>query len=145
MAWPDYLEQCGSLRIKSNEFKTDNLFNGKFRDTKVEWQGIVYGKEDFNRRGNILRGIRIKMEPTDSNDFDILLQTSADLAHQVEQLHEGDIIKFKGTLKFVGNEEYPHVVDASSIDLPTGRMDMEAVNKIEQYVFKKTGRMFGGK
>lgn len=105
----------------------------------------MYGKEDFNRRGNVLKGIRIKMEPTDSKDFDILLQTSDELASQVEPLQEGDVFMFNGKLRFVGNEEYPHVIEASKIQTPTSKLSIETMNSVPQYVFKKTGRLFGGK
>lgn len=133
------------MRIKANEFRTDNVFNGRFRDTKIEWEGFVYGTEPVNRAGNILKGVRIKMDPTDSQDFDLLLLTHDGLEQPVANLKEGDYIKFRGALKFIGNEEYPHIIEASELQLPSKTLDMEQVRKLPQYQFKKTGRMFGGK
>lgn len=143
--WQDYIELCGSVRIKANEFRTDNVFNGRFRDTKVTWEGYVYGTDPISRGGNIMKGLRIKMDPTDSQDFDILLLSSDSLNGVIASVKEGDYVKFHGTLKFIGNEEYPHIVDTSSIELPTKRLEADQLKSIPQYQFKKTGRMFGGK
>lgn len=146
-SWENYLEDCGSARIKSNEFRTDNIFNGKYRGVQVEWEGYLIGEGSITRRGAQINGMRVKMSPTDSSDEDIILQVNPSSEVKVneilKQLTVGDKFSFKGVLSGIGNEEYPHIVTVSEAGLPTAKMGEEALKNIPLYEFKKNSRMFG--
>ena len=62
--------------MKSNEFRADNLFNEKYKGTQVNWDGIFIQRLQIRRQEMILEGYSIKMEPTDSQDYDLLLLPS---------------------------------------------------------------------
>lgn len=85
------------------------------------------------------------MDPTDSQDFDIFLQINSQIEPNIANMNEGDFFKFQGKMNFIGNEEYPHVLEALRIDTPTNRLDFEKVKGLPFYVFKKVSRMFSGK
>lgn len=84
------------------------------------------------------------MSPSDSQDFDLLLLTNDAVEKSIKELEPGQLISFKGVLKFIGNEDYPHVIDTAEIGRPTKSISLEEVKKLPQYEFKKTGRLFGG-
>lgn len=134
------------MRLKANEYRTDNLFSGKYKGTLVEWNGIFLQKAGLVIRGRVVEGIKVKMDPTDSEEEDVFLdltENTAALSKAWSGLEEGDLFTFKGTLAAIGNEEYPHVVLPSDISTPVKRYSAVEIKDIKLYQFQKTGRMFG--
>ena len=143
--WSQYLEDCGSLRLKANEYRTDNVFSGKYRGTNVEWSGVFLQKSGVSIRGRVMEGFKVKMDPTDSEEEDVFLDLTDSPATLAagSSLEEGDFFTFKGTLAAIGNEEYPHVVLAIELSKPVKRLSASEIKQIKFYEFQKTGRMFG--
>jgi hypothetical protein len=144
-SWSQYLEDCGSLRLKANEYRTDNIFSAKYRGTSVEWNGVFLQKSGVSIRGRVLEGLKVKMDPTDSEEEDVFLDlTENNVALATwSGLEEGDYFTFKGSLAAIGNEEYPHIVLAADISKPVKRLSSAEIKAIKLYEFQKTGRMFG--
>jgi len=144
-SWSQYLEDCGSLRLKANEYRTDNIFTGKYRGTSVEWNGVFLQKSGIAIRGRVMEGIKVKMDPTDSDEEDVFLDLTDNNAAlgAMSGLEEGDYFTFKGMLAAIGNEEFPHVVSVTDISKPIKRYSPLEIKEIKFYLFQKTGRMFG--
>lgn len=147
--WVEYLEDCGSLRLKANEYRVDNVFNGKYKGAKVDWTGIYLQKttldsNKFTMSGQQIEGYKIKMDPKDSDDYDVFVILPSKLKNiPLSDLEEGDVIGFKGELISIGNEETAHFVVAEEVSKPSKRLKPEEVSSIKFYEFQKKARMFG--
>jgi hypothetical protein len=147
-AWTDYLEDCGSLRIRSNEFRADNLFNAKYKGTKVDWKGYYVGQVAVNRNGIQSVGYMIKMNPSDSKaNYDILLKY-ANEEKEIDQAKEdftmGAFMSFKGEVLAIGNEEYPMMMGIEAVEESKGDVAEVDWRNLPQYEFKENKkRMFG--
>lgn len=143
-SWEDYIEDCGSLRITSNEFKTDNIFLGKYKGTKIQWEGYFMGKTLQVVQGEEKKSLHVKMNPTDSVDYDVLLYSSGKQDDLFDKLKEGDFFKFSGIVRGIGNENRPHLIEYTSLENPTKNLDLVELKNLPRFEFKKNSRMFGG-
>lgn len=102
------------------------------------------------------RGIRIKMDPTDTMtladllitrvitgeavNFDSTLENpiSGDMTELDKNFELGDKVTFLMRLYSVGNEEVPHLAEVKSIKKASGnnKLSKEALTKIQEYKFK---------
>lgn len=145
-SWESYLEDCGSQRVQENEFRTDNVFKGKYKMTTIEWTGYFFGKGNLERNGIAISGVQIKMTPTDSETYDLILDLSTftvDALKPLEALNPGDEIQFKAVMAIIGNERIPHGMSANWIK-PTGKkISSNQFEELPLYTFKKNKRLFG--
>ena len=147
-SWESYLEDCGSARIKQNEFRTDNIFKGKYKLTTVEWSGFFAGKDTVERNGLTISGLKVKMAPTDSEAYDIILDLSnlnvEELA-ALSNLQMGDGLRFKAVMGIIGNERIAHGMSANWVKISGEKTDPSKFEEIPLYTFKQNKRLFGKK
>jgi hypothetical protein len=147
-AWTDYLEDCGSLRIRMNEYRTDNTFNAKYKGTKIDWNGYYVGQVAVNRNGIQSVGYMIKMNPSDSKDnYDLLLKYTneeKEIDQSKEDFTMGARMTFKGEVLAIGNEEYPMMIGIETVAESPAGDDKADWRNLPQYEYKEAKkRMFG--
>lgn len=146
--WESYLEDCGSQRVQENEFRADNIFKGKYKMTTVEWTGYFFGKGSLERNGIAISGVQVKMNPTDSETYDLILDISsftAETLPAIEALTPGDEVRFRAVMGIIGNERIPHGMSANWIKATGNKMETAKFEELPLYSFKKNKRLFGKK
>ncbi len=91
-------------------------------------------------------GWTLKLDPTDSNDIDIVLvgsNTDSGVKELLEKLEPGQEIRFRGQLLAIGSEQNPIQASAHSVQKLDKKISLAELNTLPRYVFKKQKRLFG--
>lgn len=131
--WTEFLEDCGVKSYLGNPLKAEALFEEKYADHTVRWQGRMHHVQEgfFSKHF-----IYIDMDPPyyPRNDYrDLVLIFGKTLLPGIATVDVGDEILFEATLLELGRRGRPHLgviwglnVTTKAIDLP--RMDKGPVH-----------------
>lgn len=126
-SWSDYLVDCGGEKIIENSVHTKILWNDRYENNIVNWQGY-YAEVKQRQRGvfwpDVELNILVKMEPSESTVFADLVLTVDSTNYQANKkmldgLKKGDGIKFEATVEGLGSEFKMHHLHAIDVT-PTG-------------------------
>lgn len=154
-SWETYLEDCGSLRVLRNQFRADDEFDKKYKYNLVEWSGYYAGHDEYLIDNMNVQGIKIKMDPTDTNtladllvtkivsgsqekfDSELKVATKGDLARLDDNFKLGEQVTLLMRIYHIGNEEIPHLVEVKNIKRAAGNRQVseEGLKQIEAYKF----------
>ena len=105
-SWSDYLVDCGGEKIIENSVHTKILWNDKYENNIVEWQGYFADMKP-RQKGlfwpNVELNLLVKMEPSESTVFaDLVLTVDAEKYKAYKQmfdgLKKGDGIRFEAVI-----------------------------------------------
>ena len=112
ITWEQYREWCGGQNILG-----DKNFE-KIMGRVITWEGIIYSKKHdeltANTRGLLPKIIRVKMKDSGSIMADVTLHFKETLEDKVKPLKKGDLIKFRGEVKYHGGLE-DHIMEITDI------------------------------
>lgn len=100
-SWIQYIHVCGKAAQYENLLKAKQVFNEKYINNKICWDGEVVSigeYEDESRTGSV---IEVKMTPTESvfsSDVSLIFLNN-NLYKELLKLKKGNIIKFEGLLE----------------------------------------------
>ena len=139
--WTEYIKDCGSDVIISNNLKAKEIFKTKYQNNYVNWSGYFFQKRDVKRISFIENShainLLIKMEPTETElQPDIVLSLSDSLVTKnqiiIDSLQRGDEIHFKGKFINIGDEFNVNHLHAISIEKTGNRKEIPNSTVIEK-------------
>ena len=123
--WPEFLQDCGGEQVIENFVHTKMVFNDKYENNIIHWQGYFAEvkekqKSFFGLNNEHHLSILIKMEPSESAIFaDLVLSVSSTVYEAdktfFDSLRKGDGIDFDATLVGLGNEFKMHHLHAKRV------------------------------
>ena len=125
-SWEDYLEDCGGEQVLENYVHAKIVFNERYENNAVSWDGYLYeAKEKNEKLMGLLNNERyltllIKMEPSESQilpDLVLSVSTNEYKANKnvYDNLRPGDGIDFDAIMVSLGNEFKMHELRAKSV------------------------------
>lgn len=104
--WPEYLVDCGGEKIIENSVHTKILWNDKYENNVVRWQGYFADVKMRNKGfifADVEPNILIKMEPSESTVFaDLVVTVPYELYKSkkpmIDNLKKGQGVSFEATI-----------------------------------------------
>lgn len=122
-SWAEYLQDCGGEKIIENSVHTKIIWNEKYENNVVQWEGF-FADVKYRNKGflfpDVEPNVLVKMEPSESTVFaDLVLTVPAQLYKEnkemIDGLKKGNGIKFEATIQGLGNEFKMHHLRANSL------------------------------
>jgi len=121
--WQEYLVDCGGEKIIENSVHTKIVWNDKYENQVIEWQGF-FADVKYRNKGflfpDIEPNILVKMEPSESTIFADLVLTVPSSVYKnskqmIDDLKKGTGIKFVAVVQGLGTEFKMHHLRAIDI------------------------------
>jgi hypothetical protein len=108
LSFATYSKYCGPQNLNN----TGNY--KKFKGVKIVWSGTVYSVvKDDSSPSYANKVIKVKMKGSSSLLSDVTLRMPNDSLNSISKLAKGDIVKFEGTISYIGSKLMDHIVVVS--------------------------------
>jgi hypothetical protein len=109
LSFVTYHKYCGPQNLQNT-----NNFKAKFKNAPIVWSGTVYSVVKDDSSGSYAnKVIKVKMKGTSSLMSDVTLRMPNDSLNAISKLNKGDLIKYKGTVNYIGSKLMDHIVVVS--------------------------------